>query len=139
MYSQDYKRMDVAPMDGTIVLVLAQSRVPRAAYYDATGKWMFVHSDDPCYPDYWTAIPAQPYSDYLPPQKAAEDKLAVDAEIAWKEHQLDAKKPFRRPRFPRGPGEKPTTEGPRLAAMTQQIKTNTEALRAATPKPTKGT
>lgn len=59
----DYKNMDTAPTDGTVVLVLTDTKYPRSAYKDATG-WHYYHSDEPCGPIYWMPLPADPPSDF---------------------------------------------------------------------------
>jgi hypothetical protein len=98
---QDYKPMDSAPMDGTVVLVLADSREPRAAYYETgdypehkgEARWRFWHDDEPCYPAYWTAVPADPPSDYLPQLKSLEDELTYRNEVR---HGLEQDKLYNR-------------------------------------------
>jgi hypothetical protein len=83
MSVQDYKPIDTAPMDGTVVLVLAGSRKPRAAYWDYKDtSWKFWHAPkEDCYPSYWTAIPADPPSDYLPQLKTLEDEESYEREV----------------------------------------------------------
>ena len=84
MSVQDYKPMSTAPLDGTVIMVLAGSRKPRTAYWDYKDKaWHFWHAPkDDCYPDYWTSIPAEPPSDYLPELKTLEDEEAHERELA---------------------------------------------------------
>jgi hypothetical protein len=80
---QDYKPMEKAPMDGTVVLVLAGSRKPRAAYWDYKAEgWKFWHAPkEDCYPAYWTDLPADPPSDFLPELKTMEDEESHSREL----------------------------------------------------------
>lgn len=73
---QNYASMQSAPYDGSVVLVLAGSRKPRSAYWDSKDQaWKFWHSaKEDCVPDYWTDLPAEPPSDYLPELKTIEDE-----------------------------------------------------------------
>lgn len=84
MSVQDYKPMNTAPLDGTVVLVLAGSRKPRAAYWDSKdNKWCYWHAvKEPCYPVYWTPLPADPPSDYMPEIKTLEDEETFQKEVA---------------------------------------------------------
>lgn len=55
-----YKTMDSAPVDGTVVLVLTESKHPFAAYYDVgAGEWRYWQFDNDCYPQYWAELPAE--------------------------------------------------------------------------------
>lgn len=80
---QDYKPMSTAPLDGTVILVLAGSRKPRTAYWDyKDNSWHYWHAPkETCLPSYWTAIPADPPSDYLPALKTLEDEEMFIREV----------------------------------------------------------
>lgn len=60
---QDYRHMDSAPRDGSVIMVLAGSKHPVPAYWDMEG-WRLWHSGKYCEPDYWTELPGSPPSDY---------------------------------------------------------------------------
>ena len=105
MSVQDYKPMEKAPLDGTVVLVLAGSRKPRAAYWDSKdSKWCYWHATkEPCNPAYWTALPADPPSDYMPEIKTLEDEEIFNREIA---HGL-AMEEIKEAGISKAPAEKP--------------------------------
>lgn len=60
-----YKTMDSAPLDGTVVMGLCQRKYPEAIYF-ADGVWNFWHlaAGTTCNPDYWCPLPGSAPSDY---------------------------------------------------------------------------
>jgi hypothetical protein len=67
-----YKRMDTAPLDGTIVMGLCGRKYPDAIFY-SSAAWHFWDRPAtwPCFPDYWTPLPGDAPSDYAQTDAAA--------------------------------------------------------------------
>lgn len=70
----DYKRMDTAPVDGSVVMVLCGAKWPVAAYWWARGEksvsdgeWRTAITNKAIVPPpvYWCPLPAQAPTDYL--------------------------------------------------------------------------
>lgn len=70
----EYKKMDSAPMDGSVVMVLCGAKWPVAAYWHSKGMksvqdghWRTAITDKEITPgpQWWTSLPAQAPTDYL--------------------------------------------------------------------------
>ena len=62
---QQYRRMDTAPTDRTVIMGLCQHKYPEAIYYSADA-WHFWHRPiaEICLPDFWCRLPGDTPSDY---------------------------------------------------------------------------